>query len=101
MTTTVTLAPVRKSISVKAKPERAFEMFAANMGRWWLRTHSINSAPMQDVVIEPRFLVGREQTALRPLGGEVLQDGVRLPQHKVSVAERRHPHVGVERNVLR
>jgi len=47
-------APVRKTITVKATPARAFEVFTANMGRWWLHTHSIGAAPMQDVVIEPR-----------------------------------------------
>jgi len=50
----ITPAPVRKTITVKAAPERAFDVFTANMGRWWLRTHSIGAAPLQDVVIEPR-----------------------------------------------
>ena len=54
MTATISPAPVRKSIMVKAAPERAFAVFTANMGRWWLRTHTINAAPMKDVVIEPR-----------------------------------------------
>ena len=46
-------APVRKSILVQAAPDRAFTVFTANMGRWWLRSHSINAAPIADVVIEP------------------------------------------------
>ena len=46
-------APVRKSISVQAAPERAFTVFTAGMGRWWLRSHSINASPIADVVIEP------------------------------------------------
>ncbi len=54
MTATISPAPVRKSIAVNATPERAFAVFTANMGRWWLRTHTINAAPMADVVIEPR-----------------------------------------------
>jgi uncharacterized protein YndB with AHSA1/START domain len=54
MTATISPAPVRKSIAVKAAPERAFAVFTANMGRWWLRTHTINASPMKDVVIEPR-----------------------------------------------
>ena len=53
--TTITPAPVRKTIAVKAAPERAFAVFTANMGRWWLRSHSINGGvPMKDVIIEPR-----------------------------------------------
>ena len=54
MTATISPAPVRKSITVNATPERAFTVFTANMGRWWMRTHSINSSPLQDVIIEPR-----------------------------------------------
>jgi uncharacterized protein YndB with AHSA1/START domain len=54
MTATLRPAPVRKSIAVKAAPERAFAVFTANMGRWWPRTHSINGSPMKDVIIEPR-----------------------------------------------
>src|SRR5437764_766751 len=41
-------------------------------------------------VTSSRPLVGGEQTALRALGGEVLHDGVRLPQHIIPVAQRRH-----------
>jgi uncharacterized protein YndB with AHSA1/START domain len=52
--TTISPAPVRKSVALKAAPERAFAVFTANMGRWWLRTHTINASPMKDVVIEPR-----------------------------------------------
>jgi uncharacterized protein YndB with AHSA1/START domain len=54
MTTTITPAPVRKSIRVKAPPTRAFEVFTAGMGRWWIKTHSINASPLADVIIEPR-----------------------------------------------
>ena len=46
-------APVRRSISVQAAPERAFQVFTAGMGRWWLRSHTINASPITDVVIEP------------------------------------------------
>jgi uncharacterized protein YndB with AHSA1/START domain len=58
MTLTITPAPVRKSLHVKAPPQRAFDVFTGSMGRWWLRTHSINKSPMVDVVIEP-FVGGR------------------------------------------
>jgi uncharacterized protein YndB with AHSA1/START domain len=47
-------APVRKTIIVKAGIERAFAVFT-QMGRWWLKSHSLNPATTQkDVVIEPR-----------------------------------------------
>jgi len=47
-------APIRKSLRVRAPKERAFEVFAANMGKWWLKSHSLLASPQQDVLIEPR-----------------------------------------------
>jgi uncharacterized protein YndB with AHSA1/START domain len=53
---TAYVEPVRKTIRVQATPSRAFEVFTARMGRWWLPSHSINptKSPIDDVVIEPR-----------------------------------------------
>jgi uncharacterized protein YndB with AHSA1/START domain len=53
MSQTVHPAPVRKSILVRATPDRAFAVFTASMGRWWIKTHSIGASPQQDVIIEP------------------------------------------------
>ena len=50
----ITPAPVRKTIEVKATLERAFDVFTASMGRWWAKSHSINSSPQEDVIIEPQ-----------------------------------------------
>ena len=48
-------AAIRKTIEVKAPIDRAFAVFAARMGEWWHKEHSINQATTQaDVVIEPR-----------------------------------------------
>lgn len=47
-------APVRKSIVVKAPPERAFAVFTAGMGRWWRKEHHLGASPLKDVVLEPR-----------------------------------------------
>ncbi len=47
-------APVRKTITVKAGADQAFVVFAERMGRWWNKGHSINSSPLQDVILEPR-----------------------------------------------
>jgi uncharacterized protein YndB with AHSA1/START domain len=48
--------PVVKSMRVQATPARAFEVFTAAMGRWWLRDYSINPtrSPIAEVVIEPK-----------------------------------------------
>jgi uncharacterized protein YndB with AHSA1/START domain len=54
MNVMISPAPVRKTIQVKASQERAFEVFTAGMGRWWVKGHSINTSPQQDVIVEPR-----------------------------------------------
>ncbi|AWI58678.1 SRPBCC family protein [Sinorhizobium fredii] len=46
--------PVRKSITVEATVERAFEVFTSEFGTWWPATHSIGSSPLRNAVIEPR-----------------------------------------------
>jgi uncharacterized protein YndB with AHSA1/START domain len=46
---------VRKSITVDAPPERAFEVFTSAMTRWWpLDTHHIGEREPNEVVVEPR-----------------------------------------------
>lgn len=47
-------APVNRSVVVKADVERSFVAFTGRMGRWWPRSHSIGSKPMEDVIVEPR-----------------------------------------------
>ncbi|HEV7321650.1 MAG TPA: SRPBCC family protein [Ensifer sp.] len=47
-------APVVKSVTVSAPPERAFEIFVAHMGDWWLKTHSLTASGQKTVVVEPR-----------------------------------------------
>ncbi|HEY3643364.1 MAG TPA: SRPBCC family protein [Xanthobacteraceae bacterium] len=51
---TIRPASVRKSITVKADPVRAFEVFTGRIGSWWPRTHCIGSSPQKDVVLEPK-----------------------------------------------
>jgi uncharacterized protein YndB with AHSA1/START domain len=52
--TTIRVAPVRKSIVVKATQARAFDAFAARFDSWWPRDHHIGKATMKKAVIEPR-----------------------------------------------
>lgn len=54
MTRTIALAPVRKSLTVRVPPARAFEAFTAGMSRWWPATHTILKSPFKEAVIEPR-----------------------------------------------
>jgi uncharacterized protein YndB with AHSA1/START domain len=51
---TIQPAPVRREVTVKAAPARAFEVFTAGIGRWWPATHHIGQGEFQDMTIEPR-----------------------------------------------
>ena len=55
MTEVATITPVRKSLRVECTPERAFEVFTAEVGSWWpTRTHSIHKEGVTSVVLEQR-----------------------------------------------
>jgi hypothetical protein len=54
----IQIAPVRKTVWVKATPLRAFEVFSAGIDRWWPKTHGLGAAPLRESVIEP-FVGGR------------------------------------------
>jgi uncharacterized protein YndB with AHSA1/START domain len=74
----ITPAPVRRTLTVKAGAERAFEVFTAGFGRWWPVSHSIGDTPFKTVVLEP------------DVGGrwyEVGQDGAECDWGKVLVWE--------------
>jgi uncharacterized protein YndB with AHSA1/START domain len=48
-------AAIRKRIDVKAPVTKAFAVFAARMGEWWHKEHSLAQGIKQvDVIIEPR-----------------------------------------------
>jgi uncharacterized protein YndB with AHSA1/START domain len=46
--------PVRKSITVTAKPEDAFRIFTDGFDSWWPRSHHIGKSPMKRAIIESR-----------------------------------------------
>ena len=78
MTTTVKIAPVRKSIRVNAGQAHAFEVFTSGLGRWWPRDHGIGKKPMKSAVMETR------------LGGrwyELAEDGTETAVGKIIVWE--------------
>jgi len=59
MTAAFTLAPVRKTVTVVAPRERAFQIFTGRMSAWWpLTSHHIGAAVATAAVIEP-FAGGR------------------------------------------
>jgi uncharacterized protein YndB with AHSA1/START domain len=49
-----TLAPIRRGVTVEVDQQRAFDIFTAEMTSWWPAEHHIGSAPIQEIVIEPR-----------------------------------------------
>jgi uncharacterized protein YndB with AHSA1/START domain len=49
-----TAEAIRREIVVDVPPERAFALFTAEMTSWWPPAHHIGSAPIAEVVIEPR-----------------------------------------------
>jgi uncharacterized protein YndB with AHSA1/START domain len=49
---TATEAPVRKSITVKASAERAFQVFTEGFDTWWPRAHHIGKSPLKKAIIE-------------------------------------------------
>jgi|SRR5262252_5675983 len=53
MNKTVTIAPVCKSVRVKASQAHAFEVFTTGLDRWWPRKASIGPTPMKAMMIEP------------------------------------------------
>jgi uncharacterized protein YndB with AHSA1/START domain len=78
MNIAVKIAPVRKSIHVKASRARAFEVFTSGLGRWWPRDHGIGPGPMKAAVLETR------------LGGrwyELAEDGTQTTVGKIIVWE--------------
>jgi uncharacterized protein YndB with AHSA1/START domain len=51
---TIKPAPVHRSVQVKLPAARAFEIFTAGMGRWWLPSHKIGKTAFKDVIVESR-----------------------------------------------
>ncbi len=45
---------VRREVVVEVGQAAAFEIFTADMTSWWPAHHHIGSAPIQEIVIEPR-----------------------------------------------
>ena len=54
MTATISPSPVRRSVTVKVSPARAFEVFTSGFSSWWPKTHSIGTVPLKTATIEPR-----------------------------------------------
>jgi uncharacterized protein YndB with AHSA1/START domain len=49
-----TVEAIRREVVVEVGQERAFELFTADMTSWWPSHHHIGSAPIQEIIVEPR-----------------------------------------------
>jgi uncharacterized protein YndB with AHSA1/START domain len=78
VTTTIRIAPVRKSIVVAAGQARAFEVFTAGVDRWWPRDKTIGNGRAKTQVIEPR--VGGRWYVTAEDGSEAVVGHVRIWQ---------------------
>ncbi|HET6315793.1 MAG TPA: SRPBCC family protein [Chloroflexota bacterium] len=47
-------AVVRRTITVAASQQRAFDVFTAGLGGWWPKDYHIGQAAMADFVLEPK-----------------------------------------------
>ncbi len=54
MNRTITPAPVRRAVTVRASQARAFEVFTASIGHWWPKTHHTGPSEPEAIIIEPR-----------------------------------------------
>jgi uncharacterized protein YndB with AHSA1/START domain len=51
---TETMSDIRREVLVAVPPARAFELFTRDMTVWWPPAHHIGSAPIEQIVVEPR-----------------------------------------------
>jgi uncharacterized protein YndB with AHSA1/START domain len=49
----MTIAPIRRSVHTKAPPQKAFEIFTGQIGRWWPKGRGVGAQPPVDIVVEP------------------------------------------------
>ena len=54
MSEQTTVAPVRRSVTVAAAPERAFAVFTDGFATWWPSGHSVIAGGYEAAIIEPR-----------------------------------------------
>jgi uncharacterized protein YndB with AHSA1/START domain len=84
MNEAVSIAPVRKSVHVKAPIDHCFEVFTAGLARWWPLDHTVGKKPVKKVMLEPR------------LGGrwlEIAEDGTETCDATVIVWDPPHRFV--------
>jgi uncharacterized protein YndB with AHSA1/START domain len=77
----VAIAPVRKTVRVKAPIDHTFEVFTSGLSRWWPLDHGVGKKPIRTVLMEPH------------LGGrwlEIAEDGTETSVATIIVWEPPH-----------
>lgn len=72
---TIQPAAVRRTLTVKASPEKAFSVFTDGIDRWWPKTHTVGETPLKRAVVEPREggrWYGLSEAGVEDLWGHVL-----------------------------
>jgi len=75
MSQNATVAPVQRSVTVAAPPERAFEVFTAGFASWWPSSHSVIAGGYEGAYIEPQEggrWYERSKTGVEEVWGRVL-----------------------------
>jgi uncharacterized protein YndB with AHSA1/START domain len=81
MNEAIVIAPVHKTVRVKAPIAHAFDVFTSGLTRWWPHDHGVGKKPVQKVLMEPR------------LGGrwlEISEDGTQTCVATITVWEPPH-----------
>ncbi len=50
----MTIAPIEKTVTVKAPPARAFAIFTRDIGAWWPKGKTIGKTSHAAIIIEPK-----------------------------------------------
>lgn len=50
----MTIQPITSTVSVKAPPAKAFDLFANGIGTWWPAGRTPGKLPFAEIIIEPR-----------------------------------------------
>jgi len=84
MSEAAAIAPVRKTVQVRAPIAHAFDVFTSGLTRWWPHTHGVGGKPIKTVLMEPK------------LGGrwlEIAEDGTQTPVATITLWEPPHRFV--------
>jgi uncharacterized protein YndB with AHSA1/START domain len=50
----MSIAPIIRTVVVKAAPARAFELYVTHMEQWWPKGQTVGKSPHVAIVLEPR-----------------------------------------------